>query len=514
MCGILLTTKIINDLEDIIKYLKNRGPDVTSHKIHNNINFIHTLLSMTGNEHTIQPFYYSEEDIIILFNGEIYNFKDFGDLNSDGECIIKSYLKYGNSFIRYLNGEFAIILADFKKDLLIFSSDIFCIKPLWFAVEEQHIGISSYKSCLEKLNFKNIIEMNPNTTIFMNIKTFEIIDKTTVYDFDLNQFKQTYDDWNKSIENSIMNRIKHAKHEIFIGLSSGYDSGLIACILNNLKINYTAYTIYGSENTNIIDDRIKLGGTSKILNINPEDFIKQKEYLKNNCESYNLFIDNDEEKNLKLWIQKKDELLKKDNYTQNELLSIDNKIRSYKNAFEKANIKSLYEDNGAVGLGLICEIARPNNQLIYLTGSGADEIFSDYGWKGIKHYRHSTIGGLFPNDLSKVFPWRNFFGNTQKAYLRKEEYIAGTYGIEGRYPFLDKYVVQEFLWLKPELKNKYYKAPIYNYLLLNNYPFDLNKKIGFNCGLSSGSEENITNKIATRNTVGETSDPTLIVTNI
>ena len=159
-------------------------------------------------------------------------------------------------------------------------------------------------------------------------------------------------------------------------------------------------------------------------------------------------------------------------------------------------------------------MARPKNQLIYLTGSGADEIFSDYGWKGIKHYRHSTIGGLFPDDLSKVFPWRNFFGNTQKAYLRKEEYIAGTYGIEGRYPFLDKDVVQEFLWLSAELKNINYKAPIHNYLLLNNYPFDLNKKVGFNCGLSSGTTENIEKKIATRITIGETNDPTLIYKNI
>ncbi len=63
----------------------------------------------------------------------------------------------------------------------------------------------------------------------------------------------------------------------------------------------------------------------------------------------------------------------------------------------------------------------------------------------------------------------------------KEEIIGGSHGIEQRYPFLDKDVVQEFLWLKPELKNKYYKAPIHNYLNENNYPFTPNEKLGFNC---------------------------------
>jgi hypothetical protein len=56
--------------------------------------------------------------------------------------------------------------------------------------------------------------------------------------------------------------------------------------------------------------------------------------------------------------------------------------------------------------------------------------------------------------------------------------VAGSHSIETRYPFLDKDVVQEFLWLTPELKNKTYKAPIYEYLKRNNFPFAEGKKIG------------------------------------
>ena len=119
---------------------------------------------------------------------------------------------------------------------------------------------------------------------------------------------------------------------------------------------------------------------------------------------------------------------------------------------------------------------------VVLSGSGADETISDYGFNKVKHYGHSTIGGYFPEDLTSVFPWKNFFGNTQRAYLMKEETVTGTWGVEGRYPFLDKQVVQEFLWLSNDLKNKHYKSVIHNYLTSNNYPFEENQKVGFNCG--------------------------------
>jgi len=70
---------------------------------------------------------------------------------------------------------------------------------------------------------------------------------------------------------------------------------------------------------------------------------------------------------------------------------------------------------------------------------------------------------------------------SQWSYLMKEECIAGSLGIETRYPFLDRELVQEYLWLKPELKNKEYKAAIKDYLDDFSYPYH-NSKIGFNIG--------------------------------
>ena len=58
--------------------------------------------------------------------------------------------------------------------------------------------------------------------------------------------------------------------------------------------------------------------------------------------------------------------------------------------------------------------------------------------------------------------------------------VAGLYGIEGRYPFLDLNVIQEFLNLKSELKNEKYKSCVSEFLERENYPFEKNSKEGFN----------------------------------
>ena len=140
---------------------------------------------------------------------------------------------------------------------------------------------------------------------------------------------------------------------------------------------------------------------------------------------------------------------------------------------------SLIDDNGAKHLSHLCSYAIKDGKKILLSGQGADELFSDYGFGGIKKYNHSNFGGLFPEDLSTIYPWPSFYNSSMESYLAKEEYVAGSYGIEARYPFLDKDVVQEFLWLKPKVKNLHYKSVLYYYLKKYNFPFTENEKVGF-----------------------------------
>ena len=148
----------------------------------------------------------------------------------------------------------------------------------------------------------------------------------------------------------------------------------------------------------------------------------------------------------------------------------------YKDKYKNYNIKN---DKASIGLGVICSKATQEGYRIYLSGQGADEIISDYGFNGGKIYDHSSFGGYFPNNLEGFFPWHSFYDGTQIQYLNKEEYVAGAFGIETRYPFLDTQLVQEFLWLTSDLKNKKYKSALDEYLIQNNYPFQQGIKTGF-----------------------------------
>jgi len=66
-----------------------------------------------------------------------------------------------------------------------------------------------------------------------------------------------------------------------------------------------------------------------------------------------------------------------------------------------------------------------------------------------------------------------------ESYLAKEEYVSGSFGLEARYPYLDKDVVQEFLNLTPRLKNIMYKSVIDNFLTEHGFPFCRGEKKGF-----------------------------------
>jgi len=443
MCSFLFTSKDIKDLEYVNYFNRFRGPDKTNSLIRDGYTFVHNLLSITG-DFTVQPF--EQDNIVCVYNGEIYNYKEFGDYKSDGETLIPLYLEHGDEFTKLLDGEFAILLVDFSKNKILISTDVFSTKPLWVSIENGQIGAASYESAVKRLGFKDVKKIEANKTIIFDLKTLEQIKTSTVYDFDIHhQEKQNFDDWIKAFENAIKKRTEKCREGIFIGLSSGYDSGAISCELNRQNVPYKAYSVRGKENQGVLLERHKMFNKNSSGNI--YDFTQDK------------------------WIIAH-------NYIMKNVENFMYRIYSSSSDYNEFNL-SLQNDNGSNGLSFISALAKTDNCKIYISGQGADEIFSDYGFGGVKKYPHSNFGGLYPKDLSKIFPWASFYGSSMLSYLAKEEYISGAYGLEGRYPFLDKQVVQEFLWLHVSLKNSNYKSVLYNYLKTRNYPFSENEKIGF-----------------------------------
>ena len=75
------------------------------------------------------------------------------------------------------------------------------------------------------------------------ISDSKLINEFTICEFDLNQHKNSFDDWNESFKNSIHKRTTDTTQNVFIGLSSGYDSGAISCELLNQNIPFKAYSV-------------------------------------------------------------------------------------------------------------------------------------------------------------------------------------------------------------------------------------------------------------------------------
>ena len=431
MCSIGVTNK--NGLVNVNEFAQKRGPDKTNVEVINGIEFLHNLLHLTG-EFTTQPFH--QNDIAVVFNGEIYNYLDFGTYKTDGECLIDLYKEHGPEFTKLLDGEFAICLIDFVKNKIVISTDTFACKPLWFEFTGKDFCVASYNSQLTGLGFNKGNKLYANTTAVYNLDTHVLEYTFNNVIFDIKQFKTNFDDWVQSFENSIRKRVDKVQYGVFLGLSSGYDSGAIVCELNKQKRNFKTYTITGPENMNIINQRISNITDYELIDFTRSEYNSIQTDLQINCENF-----------------------------------------KYQDQYLNYDIK---EDKASMGLSAICRRAVKEGRRIYLSGQGADEIISDYGFNGYKIYAHSSFGGKFPADLNGFFPWHSFYDGTQIQYLNKEEYIAGHHGIETRYPFLDKDLVQEFLWLKPELKNSKYKSTLNEYLTINNSPFNPGEKIGFN----------------------------------
>jgi asparagine synthase (glutamine-hydrolysing) len=395
------------------EFIKRRGEDCYSTVETHGYTFFHALLSLTG---TFSPQPFVEGRIFCVYNGEIYN-QPF--TRSDGEVLIPMYRKYGETFCQHLDGEFSIALLDFENNVGIFSTDAFRTKPIF--VNED--GAASYASGL----LKPSKPLPMNTTLVRDLKTGA--EKTLpVHTFAFNeQGVSTYDRWIEAFDTAICKRATGKR--VFLGLSSGYDSGAIHCSLKKQGIDHKPYAIQGAENLAIVKAR----GVEP-MEFTKADFAWGRDYLREHMEDfeYNIF----------------------------------------------GNRRRLKNEESAFAMAFIIRAAREEGYRIYLSGQGADEIISDYApWRN-----QSDFHGVFPADLK---PWRNFYGHCQEAYLAKEEHVGGTFSVETRYPFLDLDVVQEFLWLTTELKNRHYKAPVREYMLRHNYPFREGEKLGFSpqCGI-------------------------------
>src|SRR5437867_7876969 len=132
-------------VEQMMRLLQHRGPDDSGTWNDSRASLGHQRLSIIDLSPTgRQPMINEDGTKVIVFNGEIYNFrqikKQFSDLSfrydNDTEVILKLYEKFGVDCLRYLRGMFAFAIWDSREQRLFFARDRVGKKPFYYSLQK------------------------------------------------------------------------------------------------------------------------------------------------------------------------------------------------------------------------------------------------------------------------------------------------------------------------------------------------------------------------------------------
>lgn len=133
-------------LQKMTSLLDHRGPDGEGFFSDKKVSLGHKRLSIIDLKTGQQPMYNDDKSIVVVFNGEIYNYKEIRKeleakynfkTKSDTEVIVRAYEAYGPDCVQQFNGMFAFAVWDAKKDLLFLARDRVGIKPLYYYQDQK-----------------------------------------------------------------------------------------------------------------------------------------------------------------------------------------------------------------------------------------------------------------------------------------------------------------------------------------------------------------------------------------
>lgn len=404
MCGIVGFVNSKAEKETIIKEMskkiEHRGPDGEGFYIDDDCALAHRRLAIIDLNTGKQPIYNEDETLVIVYNGEVYNFQELRNAlekknhifktKTDTEVIIHGYEEWGPDVTKYLRGMFSFAIWDKNKKELFLARDGFGIKPLYYGLFNNTFMFSSEPKAFlvnpdfdKKLNenilsaylcfnsvptsetfFKGVYRLDPGSYLFykdgkIQIKNFFRLN----FDEKNNSMEDITEDISKAMENSVK---YHQISDVEVGsfLSSGIDSSYIVSLAKPDKTFTVGYD-------------------------NPKfDEIKYAEDLSNklNIKNYSKKISMDE------YI----EAFPKIQYYMDEPLA----------------------DPSAIALYFVSEIASKKVKVV-LSGEGADELFAGYNsyqqelsmhwYMRIPYFiRHgiASVAGLFPDAKGFNFLYR------------------------------------------------------------------------------------------------------------
>ncbi len=289
MCGLIgfISKKSVSKdlINQMLLSLHHRGPDANNYYFDHRFNLFlgHTRLSILDvSDNANQPIISKNKRFVMIFNGEIYNFKKLKKIlnnkftinwksHGDTEVLIYCIEKFGFlETLKLIEGMFAIVVYDIKLQKIYIARDKFGEKPIYFGNSNGKFYFSSELKAIIKDNqfykeidrnsvrylmsynyipsplsiFKNIFKLKHGHYIQINLNKFDFHNKS------FNQIKYTNNDLkNYTTNNDFENNKKLLKDLIFTSvenklesdvevgsfLSSGIDSSTITSVMTKVS---------------------------------------------------------------------------------------------------------------------------------------------------------------------------------------------------------------------------------------------------------------------------------------
>lgn len=311
MCGIAGFISKDKKKDEIIKKmcdrLIHRGPDGEGYYTDNNIALGHRRLSIIDIKGGSQPMYSTDNSLVIVFNGEIYNYQELKEeldypfqTKSDTEVLLAGYQKWGSDLPNHLRGMFAFAIWDKENETLFCARDPFGIKPFYyyengncfmfaseikaflehpkFHKELNEEVLSSYLSfsftATNETFFKNVHRLDAGCTLTYHQEKFTI-DKYYTLSFPIE--KKDYDKTLVEISNTMEESVKyHMISDVEVGsfLSSGIDSSYLVTLAKPAKTYTVGYDIPRYDEISYAKD---LTNRLNIKNISKK--VQKEEYM-------------------------------------------------------------------------------------------------------------------------------------------------------------------------------------------------------------------------------------------
>ena len=299
MCGICGQIKIADDapvdqktIRRMAQTIFHRGPDDDGYFFDGSLGLGFRRLSIIDLSGGHQPMADAGQSIWLVFNGEIYNYKELRaeleshghqfQTSSDTEVIIYGYKQWGLNVFNHLNGMFGVAIWDVKKRRLVVSRDAMGIKLIYYKVADGKLNFGSEIRPViaadesrpqvdpTAVNLFLRFRYTPSPlTIFQGVRklapgTMLVVENGKCreerwYDFKPEPFAQMPSDRDATEELFQLYRgavKRHLLADVPVGilLSGGLDSGLLLALMNEHGRDWPAYTVgYGK---NFADDEL------------------------------------------------------------------------------------------------------------------------------------------------------------------------------------------------------------------------------------------------------------------